>query len=124
MGRRHNLPGLPKMESEGKSNITTLRDLRIAETPSMEAVLCIFGFASTEPHFDEETSNTMAKFAELLREYSQVQLQIVGHGQPGAPEPLASDLAQERADNVASEFARRHGVPVDRMVLSHCSNRK
>lgn len=121
--RRSRLPGLRKLESAGTPSIMSLRDLRIAETPSMEAVLCIFGFASTEPHFDDETVDTMAQFAELLREYSELQLQIEGHGQPGAPEPLASNLAQERADNVAIEFTRKHGVPSARMKLGHCSNR-
>eukprot|EP00930_Biecheleria_cincta_P048649 TRINITY_DN33929_c0_g1_i1.p1 TRINITY_DN33929_c0_g1~~TRINITY_DN33929_c0_g1_i1.p1 ORF type:complete len:146 (-),score=18.39 TRINITY_DN33929_c0_g1_i1:318-716(-) len=90
----------------------------------MEAVLCIFGFASTEPNFDEQTVTTMKQFAELLQRFPKMKLQIVGHGQPGAPEPLASNLAKRRAKNVADEFKRSHGLTSDRMLLTHCSNRQ
>jgi len=113
-----------RLESSGIKNISSLSDLHIAEIPSMEVVLCIFGFASTDPEFDTETTITMRKFAELLRQHTQLKLKIVGHGQPGAPEPLASNLAQQRAENVAREFTCAHGIPLERMVLSHCSNRK
>merc|ERR1712039_524465 len=112
------------MGEKGVAQLTSLSDLHVAETASMEAVLCIFGFASTNPQFDEDTVCTMRKFSDLLKKHTQLKLKIVGHGQPGAPEPLASQLAMERAENVAKEFIRAHGLSSQRMILTHCSNRQ
>lgn len=122
--RSEQLPGLAQLASHGIVRVSSLSDLHIAENAVMEAVLCIFGFASTEPDFDEQTVSTMKQFAKLVQRFPQTKLQVVGHGQPGAPEPLASNLAKRRAKNVADEFQRSHGLTLDRILLTHCSNRQ
>lgn len=117
------LPGLDKLRKEGVFEIKTLHELYRAETPSLEAVLCIFGFASTEPHYDEESRNIMSHFVAILNEYPQLTLLVEGHGQPGAPEPLASDLAKQRAEVVSKEFQKCYSVSRRRIEITHRSNK-
>jgi len=121
--RGDSLPGLARLQHAGIVTPQVLEELYFAEVPSPEAVLCIFDFASVEPEFDEETVATMKQFAEALAEHPKLQLRIVGHGQPGAPEPLASNLAMQRAEEVKLQFMSAHGICSQRMQVTHCSNK-
>jgi len=114
------LPGLERLKG---AKVKTLHDLHRAEMPLLEAVLCIFDFASTTPEYDDESIAAMSTFAATLRDYPRLFLKVEGHGQPGAPEPLASTLARERADLVAEEFQSRFGVAPGRLKITHRSNK-
>jgi len=105
------------------TSVRSLEDLHAAEKPSLNVTLQIFGFASSEPNFDEKTQETLSEYAGLLSRHPEVRVQIEGHGQPGAPEPIASTLARERAEKVAEELQLHHSVSRDRMWVTHCSNR-
>lgn len=114
------LPGLERLQG---AKVKTLHDLHRAEMPLLTAVLCIFDFASTTPEYDDESIAAMSTFAATLRDHPRLFLKVEGHGQPGAPEPLASTLARERADLVADEFQSRFGVAPGRLKITHQSNR-
>lgn len=118
------LPGIAAADKEWAMAISTLRALHRAETPSMEAVLCMFGFASRLPKFDDTTRRTLKEFAALLNRHPLLHVSVEGHSQPGAPEPIASNLALERAELIAKEMHDNYGVDRSRIRIAHHSNRR
>jgi len=105
------------------ASVTSLRDLHIAEQPYLAATLHLFGFASARPNLDHAANGILAAFAAALRDYPETRVKIEGHGQPGAPEPIASSLALQRAENIAAALVSFHGVARERMEVTHNSNR-
>jgi len=102
--------------------IQDLEELFVLEHPRKEVILQVFGFASATPQWNLHASRTLEEFAELLEQYPSLEIRIEGHGQPGAPEPIASTLAWQRADFTAEELNTRHNVPRNRMDVLHQSN--
>lgn len=83
-----------------------------------------FGFASLQvPNLPEESACKVADAAALLKRHPDLKVQVDGHTQPGAPEPMATKLSQLRAELVARSIVM-HGVDQSQILVDWHSSRK
>jgi len=100
----------------------TAQGLYISEHPRLQVAMSVFEFGEATPRVHGDHADVLLWISEQLKLFPGLVLRVEGHGQPGAPEPVASELAWARAVNLGLLMDYRYKVPCDRVHLTHRSN--